>query len=544
MLIRDKYGTEYDDAFCREQSLKTVKYVLMTNNEDDKLKEANKEYMEQIIIMIYDVICFWSIELQKEILLETLLFIKDRCYIPCIHLWNDYGSPYDMNSKDGVLYYLICIFEDVFKEQFSQDDNNYLVLDKEYKNKIINRLKENYKDELNIFNKDDKKKKRENKGLETGKKLVELIKNKENHKSDKFLETFIQALIYMPSYKYEKIHKYLLGCCLEKIDDNFSADIYLKINREDIKKAKSKLAEERVLNKVRYTRLFLIKEEKKEKKEGFKEISNFIHYKDLYESSLNDWFINISPHTILSKSNINDIRIKLRDTYIIHINYYLQTFFSKKPDIIKGYNFSNYKQILLAVSQILFFHLKDEAKPIIANINETIKELDKLTSIINDDNITDVNQIITIIVIRCLCLPSFPDISTNAKLIPRISITNELSKTITTDITKKIFSIIQNSKMPTLEDQINYINNIREENKNKILATLNKKTREEKEILKEIKKIGLEVNDDDDDNIHINKEREDDNEIEGEREHEIGMEDDDNDYDYLDGYDFGFIYAD
>jgi len=544
MLIRDKYGTEYDDAFCREQSLKTVKYVLMTNNEDDKLKEANKEYMEQIIIMIYDVICFWSIELQKEILLETLLFIKDRCYIPCIHLWNDYGSPYDMNSKDGVLYYLICIFEDVFKEQFSQDDNNYLVLDKEYKNKIINRLKENYKDELNIFNKDDKKKKRENKGLETGKKLVELIKNKENHKSDKFLETFIQALIYMPSYKYEKIHKYLLGCCLEKIDDNFSADIYLKINREDIKKAKSKLAEERVLNKVRYTRLFLIKEEKKEKKEGFKEISNFIHYKDLYESSLNDWFINISPHTILSKSNINDIRIKLRDTYIIHINYYLQTFFSKKPDIIKGYNFSNYKQILLAVSQILFFHLKDEAKPIIANINETIKELDKLTSIINDDNITDVNQIITIIVIRCLCLPSFPDISTNAKLIPRISITNELSKTITTDITKKIFSIIQNSKMPTLEDQINYINNIREENKNKILATLNKKTREEKEILKEIKKIGLEVNDDDDDNIHINKEREDDNEIEGEREHEIGMEDDDNDDDYLDGYDFGFIYAD
>ena len=543
MIIREKYGPEFDDTYCREQSLKTVKYVLMMDDEDDKLKDANNEYMEQIIIMIYDAICYWTIEIQKEILIETLLFIKDRCYIPCIHLWNDYGAPYDMASKDGVLFYLICIFEDVFKEQFSENDNNYLVLDKDYKNKIVNRLKDNYKDELNHFNKEEKKKKKENKGLETGKKLVDLIKNKENHKTDKYLETFIQALIYMPSYKYEKIHKYLLGCCLEKIDENFSADIYLKINREDIKKAKSKLAEERVLNKERYKRLYMLKDEKKPNKDVFKAIDNFIHYEDLYESSLDDWFINISKQTILSKSNINDIRIKLRDTYLIHINNYLQSFFNKKAEIVKGYNFYNYKQILLSISQILFFHLKDDAKPFIVNINETIKELDKLMSIINDDNITDIHQIITIIVIRCLCLPSFPDISVNAKLVPRISITTEISKLITDDINKKVFGIISNSKMPTLEDQINYINNIREENKNKILATLNKKTREEKEILKEIKKIGLEINDDDDE-MTMNKDKDDNNEKEGEEEHDIGMEDGEGDDDNLDAGDYGFIYAD
>ena len=128
-------------------------------------------------------------------------------------------------------------------------------------------------------------------------------------------------------------------------------------------------------------------------------------------------------------------------------------------------------------------------------------------------------------------------------MVPRISITTEISKLITDDINKKVFGIISNSKMPTLEDQINYINNIREENKNKILATLNKKTREEKEILKEIKKIGLEINDDDDE-MTMNKDKDDNNEKEGEEEHDIGMEDGEGDDDNLDAGDYGFIYAD
>ena len=56
----------------------------------------------------------------------------------------------------------------------------------------------------------------------------------------------------MPSVRYEKIHKYLLGCCLEKIDENFSADVFLKSNRKDLEKAKGIFASERVLNKKRY----------------------------------------------------------------------------------------------------------------------------------------------------------------------------------------------------------------------------------------------------------------------------------------------------
>jgi len=541
IIIKKIYGDKYDDNYYKEQSLKPIKFVLISENEDENLKKANIEYMNIIISMIYDIICKWSIEIQNEILNSSLLFLKDRCYINCIHLWNDYGAPYDMNSKDGVLYYIMCIFEDVFKEQFSDNDYNYLELDKNFKKIIINKLNENYVKELNDFNKIEKKKKKENKGLEAGKKLIELYKNKE-FKNDKFLNSFIEALIYMPSYKYEKIHKYLLGCCLERIDENFSADIYLKLTRDDLKKAKNKLAEERVLNKPRYKRFYLEKNKEKEQNILFNVITNFINYKNIYISSLNDWFKNYNDNTILTLENIKDIQIKLRNIYTIHTTTYLHNFFNKKPEIIKNYTFNNYKQILIAISNILFFHLKNDAKQFIIKINNTIIELDKLSSIINDDNITDIIQIRTIIIIRAMCLPSYPDIISNPKLIPSISISNELSKLITNDINKKIFNIILNNKMPTLEDQINYINKIREENKDKILASLNKKTREEKDILKEMKKIGLDIDDDDIEikkNIDIDQNFED----EGEREYNLGKEEQDNDDD-LDNEDYGFIYAD
>jgi hypothetical protein len=95
-----------------------------------------------------------------------------------------------------------------------------------------------------------------------------------------------------------------------------------------------------------------------------------------------------------------------------------------------------------------------------------------------------------------------------------------------------------------MEEQIDYINKMREENKDKILTILNKKTREEKDILKELKKIGLEPNEEDDDiPIKINKEKTDENlDIEGENEFNLEVEDAENDYFEKD--DYGFIYAD
>ena len=67
---------------------------------------------------------------------------------------------------------------------------------------------------------------------------------------------------------------------------------------------------------------------------------------------------------------------------------------------------------------------------------------------------------------------------------------------------------------------------------------------EEKDILKELKKIGLEAPEEDDEiPIIINKEKTDENlDIEGENDFKLDIEDDENDYFEKD--DYGFIYAD
>jgi hypothetical protein len=537
-IVRKFIGEGFEDDYYKELALRTIKFVLSSDSEDPKLKTANLEYLGIITNMLYDAICKWAIITQTDILKESLLFVKDRCYVPCIHLWNDYGAPYDLERKDGVLYYLLCVFKEIFKE-------DEMKIDDKYKEIILKKLSDNYKDELNSFNKIDvKKKKRENKGLEAGNKLIKLYKSKE-FKTDKFTETFIEALIYMPSYKFENIHKYLKGCCLEQIDENFSADTYLKLSREDLKKAKAKLAEERVLNKPRNKRFFIDKKYEKEPQVPFKPIENFITYDKIYESSLENWFkeLETTNKTYLKPSNIIDIKTKTRNSFTIHTTNYLENFFSKNLMNAfnnKDYNCDNYKQILLAVSSNLFIHLQDEALPFIRMINETIKVLDNLSSIINDDNITEIRQIRAIIVIRGLCLPAIPDITTTAKITSSISIDVKISRLIISEIDKKIFNIIQSSKIPTAKEQQDYINKIREENKDKILANLNKKTREEKDLIKEMKKIGFKTDELEESERNVNDERPEDV---AEDDYELQRDDGEYEDDNLDGANYSFIYA-
>jgi hypothetical protein len=102
--------------------------------------------------------------------------------------------------------------------------------------------------------------------------------------------------------------------------------------------------------------------------------------------------------------------------------------------------------------------------------------------------------------------------------------------------------------MLDLNEQIDFINQIREKNKFDILARMNKKTREDKDIEKELKKYGLKYNEELLDNEiepEINKEKPDNhNENEGEEEYKVDMEDGDSDDEYMDGSNNGFIYAD
>jgi len=543
-LIREKYKDKFDEDHCKEQNLKSIQSIFNNENEDQLLKDAIIEYIAIINDMLYDIICKWSIELQRELIDETLIYDKNIYYIPCFDLWNNTGCPYDTLAKDGIFYYLICIFSNVFKEIYTDEySNNYLVLDKNYKSKAFERLLNKYEIDLKDLKKVDIKKIKINKGIEAQKELVKFLQTKD-YNNDKFFETFIQSLLYMPSVKYVKIHKYLLGCCLETLDENFTADKFFKTNRKDLEKAKTKFSSDRVMNKKRYTRFYLSKLEVPNKQKRFKAIKYEKLLYPIYDKSLEKWFSELDETTILTNTNIGDIKERLLYSYNIHINEYLK-FFDKKIEDYKENNlFMNYKQILNNISKILYLYLKDNGFYFIHKINKTIDMLNKLNSIINDDNDINIQQIRIIIVIRALCIPCVPEIKTNAKLIPSITMSSEDYKNIFNDIKINIFKLIDNAKMPNEEEQKDYINSMREGNKAKILKKLHNKSKDEIEVYKQLKSIGLEYTDMDDEekpivvNTEISEEIKD---IEG--ENEFNLETEDNDFDYFEKEEYGKIYS-
>ena len=116
-------------------------------------------------------------------------------------------------------------------------------------------------------------------------------------------------------------------------------------------------------------------------------------------------------------------------------------------------------------------------------------DLNKLNSVLIEDNEIDTERINKYIVSRALCSPFNPDEIVNGSLSSDLvnnSIIQELSRIIYTDILKII-----ELTFPTAEDNINFLNEQREKNKQNKINMLNDKTVEENLLIKELKKAGI-----------------------------------------------------
>lgn len=558
-VIIKRYMPNIDDDDLEVYLKRPFNYILFDNDIDvGKIKPAIEEYFLNFKDVIYEVLAYWSVKIQMGIVNNTLLLDYSKMYQVCDHLWDEYGVPYDMTSKTGVMIYLNCICAEVFNDTFRTEIVNtmnmltmveILKMNDDFKKVVLTKITDNYNNELELMKKIAIKKTKINEGFKYYQTLYDLLQKKE-YKGDKFLHAYINALIYMPTINAKKIHKYLQGCCLERIDDNFSADLYLKTDRHDLKKAKEKLTGKRVFNMPRYKRFFIKKKVINDKVEQFNKIENPITY-DIISIDLNNWLINIKDlkknETIFTKELIEQLLISVFKATENYKDMYISYFNNKDlKQLLNNYSFINYRQIGQAISKLLYKYLKNDAMKFITKINNTLNELDKLNSIIDDDNIIDISNIRRIAVIRMMSLPSSPENIINKKYMPEIIMDNynDLLK----EIIITVINIINNGHMLNTEEQIEFINKIREINKFDILAKMNRKTREEKDIEKELKKYGLKYEDDEPDDIQqlaINTEKTDqDFENEGEEDFELDMEDGDDDDEYMSSYNYGFIYAD
>jgi hypothetical protein len=345
------------------------------------------------------------------------------------------------------------------------------------------------------------------KGLIEQDKFKEMRDNKVCVKNPNLCkEQHVKSLIYMPDINYIKLHKFLHGCCLKKLDDTFSDDIDLKnAKRKDLIAWKKEFAKKRLTNKGRDLRFIpLLVDKKVVEKEIYSTIKEDITY-SLKSYIVSTWLndMRFKNNTILSIKSIDDIEFnakKIDNEIKNNLNILAKTSKNiKNENFISSFykNKIKYKSIIFAIIKILnSFSKKKEDLELTLLIDISIKDLrnividlNNLNSLITDEYEVDIERINKYIVSRALCCPFNPGELINGSLnstIVNSSIIQELMKIIYTEILK----IIQLS-FPTAEENVNFLNEQREKNKQNKINILNDKSVEENLLIKELKKAGI-----------------------------------------------------
>jgi hypothetical protein len=543
---------------------------------------ATKEWLSSIKELFIHAISFWILNVQEKILDDT--FPLDENYLNDNYIvnWYKYGSPFNNLKKSeekGVLPYIINIAKEylINKNELSINADNLLKDTIKFIEDKYTPYLENMKSKYELL----KNKKKEMRGLIEKEKFKNLRDNKICVKNVNLCkEQHVKSLLYMPDIDYVKIHKFLHGCCLKKLDDTFSDDIDLKnAKRKDLIAWKKEFAKKRMTNKTRELRF--IPEKVNKDKAVVKELDSIfkedITYDIKYSNILSLWLDEMreKQNNILPVKVIDDIEFNAKKIDIAiknNLNILAKTSKNLKNDyFINGFykDKIKYKSIILSIIKILnnYSKKKDNIELTllidisIKDLRNIIIDLNKLNSILVEDNEIETERINRYIVSRALCCPFNPDELVNGSMSSHIinnSTIQELAKNIYTDILKII-----ELTFPTAEENINFLNEQREKNKQNKINILNDKSVEENLLIKELKKAGIKhkiMNEKKEEVFEIEEEnptddaRPDsklfddiyDDDIDAinkyDDEHKLGTYDDDSDDELMLTEDMGFIY--
>jgi len=500
----------------------TPLHILYTNAKNaDKnragiIKKVNDEFIETTNIIFCNAICFWIVDTQDKILKgHVALNMND---LNPNHL--------DKLNTRGLLYYIIEIISDFFIKY--ADNNDYIINIKDLRKNFLSIVETEHKDRDAEVLRELLSKKAE------GKNKCAIDRNKYTD-DERF---YIDKLLYTPNSnsKFEKIHKYIQGCCLRKLDSNFSDIIDLN---EDVIKLKEHYSKVRLISNVRDTRFTPPKERKKKDKKGKKgkkddEIereddgvdsdgygSDDIFMKEVKEKNKHVKYINKEAFVYNFKNYNVDEWLKsmrgkselLSDNLIDKlINYDMDSTKSHITDNIKKLknvknNISldfincehiNYTEVLLNISRIIYMNvhssskykendiLKEMVMNSVKQIKMMIKHLYHLNKNYNTEE-ADVVNIINIVVIS------------NSLHTPDLAGVENIPKEFIRENAEKLYEYLKSyvggkySKFLTAEEIAVFINEKREEYKIKKLKDNQDLDIEENEIRRQMKVAGIMV---------------------------------------------------
>jgi len=515
--------------------------------EETIIVSNNKRWCEEFNDMFLNALAYCIINLQDKILNDTIFIDVDYLNGNFLSYWDNCGSPLNKKEDRGVMSYIIEVATDYL---INNSNNEFLIqTDNTQTDNMFKRtykvIEKYYSENLERMKKKDdicREKKKEQKGKIERDKLRSLLKNKECGKELSLCrEQYIQSLIYMPDVNYVKIHKFLNGCCLKKLDDSFNEDIDLKnANRPELIGFKKKYAEKKMTNKPRDLRFIPKKTAKSNAKadatdvgdadeaDDGEEIVERIYLDDyIYDMNNNSKIVrrwleamkgknnSVFPDNIIADFENGNIK-SIKNSIISNVNLLTKTSKHSGDEFIDNFNnvrktgkgrkggkeASNdkikYLNIIRAVLKTLYGHLRaednnEEIKVLLTNsikdLRDIIIDLKELNKIYNDDIENEIEIINKYIVSRTLCCPFNIDNTLNGKIISDI-ISSQYIYKITSSVYKDVFKIIRIT-FPTLEENIDFLNKQREKNKQEKIKAFNKITVEENALIKELKKAGF-----------------------------------------------------
>ena len=482
------------------------------------IKDVNEKFIETINMIFYNSICFWIVDTQDKI-------IKNKI---SLNINNLNPNHIDKLNTHGLLYYTIDIISDFFKYT---DNNDYVINIKDLKKTLKNIIENEYKD----FG-DDVLNELIYKNTNDGKNRC----NNDKYKNIDDERYYINKLLFTPNNnsKYEKIHKYIQGCCLRKLDNNFNDISDFENTNSEIIKLKEHYSKVRINNRerdIRFTPPKIIKKKIKkgknkddeitredddetgndiymnEEKEKYNNIKNvnskhFIYNINNYDVTV--WLESMRNNSELLPNNLID-NLKMDDFDFVKttITDNIKKLKKVKKNInveFLNYKYINYKEILLNICKILYVNVNSSSKykdneilknkifDAIKEIKTMIKYLYKLNKIMSDNDEddaenginNDVNLINLLVISNSL---NYPDLS-GIENIPTdfISYNNsELYEYLKNYVEGKY------NKFLTSEEIAIFINEKREEYKNKKLKDYQNLDIEENEIRRQVKAAGI-----------------------------------------------------
>lgn len=465
-------------------------------NATEYIKELTDEKLTENLLKIYPPIyndwkkeckanlrialTLWWLNLLEASIDKQLNFSILRGVVEHIHLWSPYGQPVEESKESGILQYLSIIASDVTGsgvENIRRDMLNTANTIFENKVKGLKEKWSNYK-----------------KPKDTSKRIrdiiaetIRAIKAKESvNVLGNYLESYIYLPTLLPHSTIKKLGTWGHGCCLVTIGDRYDADIEWKDELKPLWRLKELLAKDRwLIQKRKVYRMFRLEKEAEEKEKPIYVEKNLeLEEKEVKFVANDSWLL---------ESHINKLTpdhpgsVYVNDLLNTTIERLYGTLSVKKRDAIK----KAIKEIKTdtAIYNIIGF--------VATNLQKNIENSDIYLDIIKDIKRVlsqEKNMQHPIFQFALSTVLALPGRINNVKnfILPE-GISSTVMERINSANYEYIIEFVKSTGMMTVKEIQDYITKMREDEKNAKLTYQDELTNDDRKLLKDLKKFGLNI---------------------------------------------------